>query len=342
LITFNVIFTPDSVARLLPFGLSLLQGESVRVRLVSNGCGAGEAEALTRAAEGDERLSSHRLASGFPVEHGVALNSLFEEFPEGSFAFADSDVLASGDFMEELWPLGEGEAAVFAASPSWLAPGEEIATADARLLSGRRRALADGTPVGGTYCAIYDRSAAEEAWSAAPRGFAVHHWHQLPRQLKSRLSERGWRFRTYDTGRLVNLELLLAGRRLSNRDVAALHHVGGFSARTFEGPGGMARTAAAMLRSRSGMLSRLWRGAVSRLISATDRNRSGGGRARRRLLVLDYLDAVVDAVIAGRRPPPAPATGSPEVDRKVAALTDAIERVYPRYVQAPRERTGEG
>ena len=105
-ITFNVVFTPGTVRRLLPFTLSLLQGTGVHLRLVANACGSGEVDLLRDAASADERISHFSLPARDPVAHGAALNHLFEAFPdEPHFAFADSDVIANGDFMPALWPL---------------------------------------------------------------------------------------------------------------------------------------------------------------------------------------------------------------------------------------------
>src|SRR5437764_3121301 len=96
---------PGSVSRLLPLALSLLQAPEVRIRLVANGCHADEVEFLRAATEIDERLSLYVLPQQNPVEHGRALNHLFQRFDEPRFAFIDSDVVASGDFMAGLLPI---------------------------------------------------------------------------------------------------------------------------------------------------------------------------------------------------------------------------------------------
>ena len=109
---------------LLPFALSLLQSPDVRVRLVGNGCTDDEMDLIRALAAGDERLDHHTLPYPRPVEHGVALNDLFQAFPEPHFAFMDSDIIATGDFMQSLGPLSEGQAAASTALPVWLSPEE--------------------------------------------------------------------------------------------------------------------------------------------------------------------------------------------------------------------------
>jgi hypothetical protein len=48
----------------------------------------------------------------------------------------------------------------------------------------------------------------------------------------------------------------------------------------------------------------------------------------RRSAVRAYAPALLDALLAGEPPPPAPATDSPEVDRRVAALVATTRAQY--------------
>lgn len=331
-ITFNVVFTPGTPARLLPFARSLLQGEGVRVRLVANGCGPEDADLLKRAAQADERVSHHGLPQRHTVEHGLALNHVFAAFPdEPEFAFADSDVIASGDFMRRLLPMAPGEAAVSAAAPAWATRGDLVVPPRWPLLSGRLNSLEDGTPVGGTYLAVYDRAAVEPLWREAPHGFAVHHWHSVPRRLRRALSARGWRFRYLDTCRLVNLQLLLAGHTLGNRDIAELHHVGGFSGPSFWTRrsllGSVRWSGRAPGERRFGRIA----DQLAFRVYLTGRLRHPRFRRLndRRSAVRSYIPAVLDAMLAGEPPPPALKTDSAEVDRRVAALVEAIRAQWP-------------
>ena len=68
MITFNVLFTPGSVGRLLPFALSLLKGSGVRIRVVANGCGSDEVDLMRAATRVDERISHYVLPNRNPIE----------------------------------------------------------------------------------------------------------------------------------------------------------------------------------------------------------------------------------------------------------------------------------
>ena len=338
--TFNVVFMPGTAKRLLPFSLSLLQSPGIRVRLVANACEPGERELLRSAADLDDRLCEHVLPGRHPIEHGEALNHLFQSHPEPHFAFIDSDVIASGDFMASLWPLGPGRAAVFAASAVWMTDEEGIGSPRISVLSAGRRRLHDGTFVGNTYCAIYDRAAVEPAWRAAPRGFAVQLSRRLPRELKASLAARGWSFRAYDTARLINLQLLLAGFELDDRRVPELHHVGGVSIRSFEGSRGAVRRLAALHSSLRGRTRRVSDAVLTRLYFRLQHDRARERSRRRRGTVLVYLDEVLDAILAAEPAPPAPQTDSPEVDRRLAERVAALEDQYPRGVASLERASG--
>jgi hypothetical protein len=341
-ITFNVIFTPGTPARLLPFALSLLQGASVRVRVVANGCDSREVGLINAAAQLDDRISCHVLPDSGPVEHGLALNQLFEQFPEAYFAIADPDLIASGDFMPGLWPLAPDQAAVFSAPPVWATDEDVVVPRDCTYLGGRHRVLPDGTPVGHTYLAIYERAVLEPLWRAALRGFAVHERYMLPRSLQTALAARGWSYRWFDTCRLVNLHLALAGFTLVNRVVPELHHVGwlgGAHETTREKHrADTLRALLQILRSNRGRrVQRIVDGAVhARYL----RRRSSDPRERRihahRSIVLSHVRAVLDAILADRPVPEAPLTGWGEVDRRLAELVSALETHYRAGVDALR------
>jgi hypothetical protein len=340
-LTFNVLFTPGTVVRLLPFSLSLLQSPGIRLRVIANGCDQAEIDVMGAVEESNERVSRHILPSADPVEHGHALNQLFEAFPERHFAFVDSDVIVGGDFIDRLLPLAPGTAGVFAdATPVWRTHESTVSLSKTRDLMGNVCTLHDGAFVGNTYCAIYERAALEPVWRAAPRGFVAHHHYMVPESLKESLRARGWHYRTYDTARLVNLQLLLAGFELENREVPEIHHVGAVSGRDFRGSRGGMRRAAAVLRSGSENRPRaLVDGLMSRVYRQTKWRPSPGRRRNQQRLrgVVAYVDAVLDAIWAGEPRPPAPSTDSPELDRRIAALVATLETQYPRGVASIRE-----
>ena len=184
---------------------------------------------LRALADSDERLSHDDLGHARPVQHGIALNHVFEAYSEPRFAFVDSDVFASGDFLEALAHRVPGQAAAFSADHVWRRDGGSVAGSRRFVLPGSKHRLSDGTYLGNSYCAIYERDAIEPLWRAAPNGFANTYGYELSRSARAALASRGWRWRLYDTARVINLQLLMAGFTLEERAVSELHHLGGFS-----------------------------------------------------------------------------------------------------------------
>jgi hypothetical protein len=329
-ITFNVLFMPGAVARLLPFTLSLLQAPQARIRVVANGCTPDEVDLLRAASRVDERISSYALPQPDPIEHGRALNHLFERFDEPYFAFADSDVIAGGNFMTGLLPIASGTS-VFSAPPVWLAEEEAVLPTEARHMGGHRRFLSDGTVVGNTFLAIYERAALEPVWRRAPRGFAIHYRYLLPRPIRTAFSKRGWRFQVFDSCRVVNLMLLLDGHRLENRAIPELHHIGSFNVREYVGRTAAWRDLTRLLSSKPGRSFRATVGTAAYILQGRWWRRREADRVRirtRRETVVTYIDRVLDAILADRPVPAAPRTDSAEVDRKVAALVSTLEAHY--------------
>ena len=341
MITFNVIFVPGSVELLLPFALSLLQSSQVRVRVVANGCRPEEVASMRAATRIDERFSFHALPHAAPIEHGYVLNELFERFDEPFFAFADSDVIASGDFMRGLEPIPSGTA-VFSAPPVWMVDDEMVVPSGARMLAGRWRVLADGTPIGSSYLAIYERAAIAPVLRQAPRGFAVHYRRMLPASIRNEFSNRGWDFDQYDSGRVVNLLLVIEGHRLENRDIPELHHIGGFSVSRRPSP---VRDLIGRIRSRNGPTLRQTLGGVAfRGYRRLRRHEPDwAAKEERRRIVLEYAGAALDAIRDGREPPPAPQTASRQLNERVAGLRSALREQYGPALSAVRraQRGGE-
>ena len=332
-VTFNIVYVPGSVRRLLPFALTLLMGSGVRIRVVSNGCGADEIELLHAASHREDRISVHVLPFASSVDHGTALNHLFTSFDEPIFAFADSDVLASGDFVDDLFHTSPRAAAVFAAPAVFHTDDEAVLPAGATYLAGRHMVLSDGTPSGGTYIAAYERRLVEQVWQRAPRGFKAHRRSLLDRRLKRQFSSRGWSFHVFDTGRVINLLLLLDGHRLENRNVPALHHIGGLSVRELGSAFSSMRLMMRQLRARDDhVFQRMIDGAFRRLYVRS--SRSPAPSRERRRIVCAHVDEVLDAIDAGRPVPATPPTGSEEVDRRLSELVAALVESYPAGLNA--------
>ena len=232
-LTFNVVFTTGTVECLLPFALSLSQSCPAHFRLIDNAGSRIDLYLLEAVAKHFPAFSYFRLPRNHPTEHGEVLNTLFTTFDEHEFAIVDSDVFAAGTFLPALIPLTANCAGTFSAPPVWVEDAKTVIPTDGTYVYARQRSLADGTSIGNTYCAVYDRCALESVWHLAPSGFARHDHFALPSEARALLAARGWRLVAFDTARVLNMLLLAKGYRLENRDVPNLHHLGGFSATLF-------------------------------------------------------------------------------------------------------------
>ena len=333
-LTFNVVFTTGTAECLLPFTLSLVQACKARFRLVDNAGSNHDRHLLEVVAEKFPTLSYFRLPDEHPTEHGVVLNTLFTTFDEPEFCIVDSDVFALGSFLPALVPLSAGSAGVFSAPPVWVEDAETVVPHDCTYVYARQRRLADGTEIGATYCAVYDRSALETIWHLAPNGFARHNRFALPGEARALLAARGWRFVAFDTGRALNMLLLAKGYRLENRNIPALHHLGGFSSTFFP----REQETLLVLVGRLLQLLSAAEDGRWRLIADVVRHRRYLSRIRReswhrrmnkrRRLVLDHLTSTLSALLEGAVLPPLPDSGSDEVDTRLRGLHDALTKVY--------------
>jgi SAM-dependent methyltransferase len=232
MIDFHVIYTPGTVDLLLPFAVTLLQAKAARFTLVDNGCSPAETECLQRLANTNSRFSYLRLPGLGMQPHGDAVGYLLNRSEDRWFAMLDSDIIASGDFLAGLDLPSRGCAGVFTAPPVWLLPTSAQATRDSPFLGGPVRELPDGTAVGSTSGAIYDREPLMSAMSKLPLGLLNGPSSRvLPPGMEDELRARGWYFRRFGTARVAHLRMLLDGHTLRNVEIGCLHHIGGVSHR---------------------------------------------------------------------------------------------------------------
>ncbi len=325
--TLYVVYARGTVAALLPLALSLLRAPGARFVLVDNACTPEESRQLSRLAASEERFAYHRLPLAEPADHGTALNHLVSESDEQHFGIVDSDVLATGDFVTELLPKLETSAAACGGWPVWLADAESVCADLRGFLGGPYRTLADGTEVGGTSCALYDRLELAQALQALPRGLARQSAEDLPAPVRAAFGSRGWDFHRFGTARAAHLYLLATGNSVANVDLSTLHHIGGVSH-----VGDLVRTQVARKMARGprapflNFLASLGRRAGSR-------GRERAGAYRRKKQVLAYVDALLTALRDGHPPPAPPATGSEEVDERVGALVRALVADYRGFCE---------
>ncbi|PLK26699.1 hypothetical protein [Novosphingobium sp. TH158] len=224
--TFNIIYTPGTVAYLAPLVHSLLHHSDACFRLVDNGCMPPERDLLAALAEASPRLAFHELGASRCLPHGEVLDALRLLPVTGPFAFMDSDIVASGPFMASLHAGFEGSSAVFSGPPVWLGERDGVFRKGYRRLDGEYLWRPTGECLGCTYVAAYRPDALAGTISRHGAGFAEAAWLDLPQETRQVLVGRRLEAGHFDTGKLVNA--LLPGT-LTMARTPTLHHIGGFS-----------------------------------------------------------------------------------------------------------------
>ena len=225
----NVVFTPATFRALHLFAASLLHHSEVGVRLVANGCGGEELELMEEFARRHDRVVEVRAVSASRmVKHGRALEQLYRSTCDGEyFCFIDSDMKATGPFMQPFLELLTRCAAVTSGRVAW---GEDtVAPRQSLGLAGRHLVAEDGFVYGSSYFAMYRRTAVDETRERWGIGFLAYRGKELPEPVAARLADLGRRFSVYDTAKVMNIALQADGHQVHHHDVDDLVHIGGMS-----------------------------------------------------------------------------------------------------------------
>lgn len=230
-ITFHIVFTPGTVKYLRLFTISLLKWLPCSLRLVPNGCAPEEVRMLHEVCRRHAQAEVVRLPWDRMRGHQIVLNYLHQQNPSEYFGFMDSDILATGDFLSELFPLLEKYGAVFSGLPFWR-KDEHYAWPwhrRMRFIQGEHLYTTDGRLLGCAYFAMYHQAMLTEFMKATDITFKAYDWHKLPLHHQERLRRLGLKARGYDTGKVLNIFLQDRGEQFIYRDSPDLHHIGGFS-----------------------------------------------------------------------------------------------------------------
>lgn len=230
-ITFNILFVSGTVRSLSPFIFSILDASpDCSVRLVSNGCRADEDRILASIASADSRLSFCKIETKRALDHGVVLSMLQKNETSPVFAFMDSDIFATSDFLDEFNWSPADSAAVFSCPPAWSNAGLEQLPEGYGILSGVYSQLHDGFDVGSSFFAIYDNELLTRCMNDTGLTFKPYMWEQLPSSLQAELTAAGKRMAFYDTGKMLNIVLQLRyGAEIEFKRSNSLEHLGGIS-----------------------------------------------------------------------------------------------------------------
>ncbi len=228
-LTFNILFLPGTVRELSLFLLTLQdRTKHTRFNIWSNGCKREENDLLYHFAQRYDRCQ-FEVFSETLLPHGEVLTELQRNETSHRFAFMDSDIFATGEFMSNLERRLEHATAVFSCPPIWSCGELDRLPAGFEALSGIISLLNDGSCVGNSYLAIYDNDALSDLIRKTGLTFSKITWPEIPTPIQQVLRQNGMEKVLYDTGKLLNILLAIDGHRLEFAKSPNLVHIGGIS-----------------------------------------------------------------------------------------------------------------
>lgn len=228
--TFNIIFTPNTVSTLSIFTLSLLKRTKIKYRLVANACTKGEVDILKRISNHYDRLEVLDLANDKMIWQYEVLNYLLENYNEEFFCIMDSDIFATADFMRQFQPFLDSYSAIYSCAPLWT---DNFYFRNH--MAGRFIKTKSGFELGCTFFAIYNKNNLNQFLSNRNIDFRKYSWDEngrhpiVPIEFKQRMESEGLKSKGYDTGKILNITFQLSGHSARYIPSEDLYHIGGIS-----------------------------------------------------------------------------------------------------------------
>ena len=346
---FNIIYTPGTVRYLSFFVWSLLKWSDATFRLVSNSCLPPERRFLQQLSRQDCRLSFWAIPSKTRMPHGHALNYVQALTRGDYFCFMDSDIFATGYFLDGMTSSLERCGGAFSGSPIWVKRSEEAMPVGFRHMTGTFNRSEKGTCLGSTYVAVYDNCSLTSVMQSSGIGFEEYRWTELPSPVQQELANLDLVKDTYDTGKVLNLLLLSQGKELTYLDLPSLCHVGGTSFQVHYDT--------RPLNTKAKILNRLTRSRFRTPIESIRRRRSAARyrkryrdapeaeyslnatqRSLQRNPARQYVLRLLNALFQGIPAPPPPVTGDEEIDQRLLDARSMIVTLFEEY----RNEIGQG
>ncbi len=224
-LTFHIVVTPGSVKLAHCALASMLHWTPWRFVLVSNGLARTELLELHRVAAGLPRTAVHVIPEHTPLPHGIVLNRLFTDWREPYFAFVDVDFFITGPVANQVHDAVQTADVVTAGYHLALEADQARDGFEGKRLVGPR-----GETLGVTFFAVYRTGPLREVMQRWRIGFERYDAPEfLPDAVRRLLWQKGYRGWAYDTAKVLNMLLLLDGRRIVHLDRPELQHVGGLA-----------------------------------------------------------------------------------------------------------------
>ena len=346
---FNIIYTPYTTRSLSMFIPSLLEWMDSRFRIVANGCSPEEAQMLRDICAGNDRLEFLMLSEDGMMPHGDALNWLHKHTDSKWFCYMDSDIIATGPFMDKVSAQLD-ECDVFSSGiPLWHAPEDIVLPKSFRRMQGSHIWTDDGACIGCDYFTIFNNELLTRIMKSSGIGFQIYRWNDIPAETQQILREMEMDKTDYDTGKVLTPLLLKQGARYAYEDLDNLRHLGGFSASAGEGAafiyrGGFDRLAVDLF---GGMLARpllyladIWYGQKRIAPGLTQKEHNAmpfaekrilESRIRKRLNTARYFNVMMGAALDGTKAPGYPILGHRPAEKRLVDTAERIRAIIAKH-----------
>ena len=226
---FNIIYTPGTVRYLSPFVPTLLKWSDCQFRLVANGCTDDECELLKTVCALDDRLELLVMPEKRMVPHGETLDFLHARTDSDYFCFMDSDILATGPFLEDFQEeLAVAE--VFSSClPLWHHIDDITIPKYFDHMHGIHAYTESGLTIACDYFVIYDNKAFTETRNETKVGLTVIGWDDIAAENQHALKQFGQQRKDYDSGKVLTMLMASRGARIRYKQSEQLKHIGGFT-----------------------------------------------------------------------------------------------------------------
>ena len=318
---FNIVYVPGTVRLLVPFVFGLLEWSGCSFRLVANGCSPEEVGLLQRLCSRNLRLDFLALPFEKTVEHGQALSHLQSLEQSDHFCFMDSDILATGDFMNQFIPHLDRHTGVFSCSSICYRDAEKVLLASSRRVFGRYHTTEQGVCLGSTYFAIYDNLTLTRVIKSEGIDFNRYRWVDIRPCHQASLAKIGLDRQWYDTGKLLNLLLLIQGKSLVFVETPALLHIGGMSVPNMPRRRPHRRSITKRLMRSVQRLSRKLNPGLKTKASLQAEHSVEQRRRRRRTAISRYFGHLLQSLSEERPTPVRPTLGDAEIEERVDSIT---------------------
>lgn len=342
---FNIIYTPQTVRYLTPFITTLLRWSDCRYRLISNGCSAEEVELLQQVAALDDRLELLMMPEPRMIPHGDMLNFMQAEEESAHFCFMDSDVLATGPFLQDFAPDIATSDCFSSCLPLWHNADDITIPTWFEHMHGIHAYTESGMTIACDYFVVYDNHKLTQTMQDSGVAMEVIGWQDLPANAQQTLQKMGQQKADYDTGKVITMLMLDQGMQIGFRQSDLLKHIGGFTE--------VGAQQGALLYSRGTVdnIAASMPGPLGTwLISLADRwyakrtpnphysaaeNRILASRKRRRTATARYFYLLLVGLMDDQPVPAVPRLGDAKAEQEIRIVTEEIRELIARVRREP-------